>query len=88
MQKLTAGQQQVEVEGATVREVVAALDARYPGFKERVLDGDRIKTEIAVAVDGEVVAAGLRAKVGAAKRGPLSAGHIGGRELVTDVTQF
>jgi len=65
MQKLTAGQQQVEVEGATtVREVVAALDARYPGFKERVLDGDRIKTEIAVAVDGEVVAAGLRAKVG------------------------
>ncbi|MDE2744190.1 MAG: MoaD/ThiS family protein [Gemmatimonadota bacterium] len=64
MQKLTAGQQQVEVEGATVREVVAALDACYPGFKERVLDGDRIKTEIAVAVDGEVVAAGLRAKVG------------------------
>ena len=65
MQKLTAGQQQVEVEGATtVREVVFALDARYPGFKERVLDGDRIKTEIAVAVDGEIVAAGLRAKVG------------------------
>ena len=60
MQKLTAGQQQVEVEGATVREVVAALDALYPGFKERVLDGDRIKTEIAVAVDGEVVAAGAK----------------------------
>ena len=64
MQKLTDGQQQVEVEGATVREVIVALDARYPAFKERILDGDRIKTEIAIAVDGEVVAAGLRAKVG------------------------
>lgn len=64
MQKLTDGQQQVEVEGTTVREVIVALDARYPKFKERILDGDRIKTEIAVAVDGEVVAAGLRAKVG------------------------
>ena len=64
MQKLTDGQQQVEVEGATVREVIVALDARYPKFKERILDGDRIKTEIAVVVDGEVVAAGLRAKVG------------------------
>lgn len=64
MQKLTEGQTQIAVEGATVRQVVEALEERYPGFKDRIVAGDRIKTEIAVAVDGEVVAAGLRARVG------------------------
>ena len=64
MQKLTEGQTQIAVEGETVRQVVEALEERYPGFKDRIVAGDRIKTEIAVAVDGEVVAAGLRARVG------------------------
>ena len=64
MQKLTDGKHNVEVEGETVRQVVDALETRYPGFKGRIVDGDRIKTEIAVAIDGEVVTAGLRAKVG------------------------
>lgn len=64
MQKLTEGQTQIAVEGATVRQVVEALEERYPGFKDRIVADDRIKTEIAVAVDGEVVAAGLRARVG------------------------
>ncbi|MBN62766.1 MAG: hypothetical protein CME20_15525 [Gemmatimonadetes bacterium] len=64
MQKLTEGQTQIAVEGETVRQVVEALEERYPGFKDRIVADDRIKTEIAVAVDGEVVAAGLRARVG------------------------
>ena len=64
MQKLTEGQTQIAVEGETVRQVVEALEERYPGFKDRIVADDRIKTEIAVAVDGDVVAAGLRARVG------------------------
>ena len=64
MQKLTEGQTQIAVEGETVRQVVEALEERYPGFKDRIVADERIKTEIAVAVDGEVVAAGLRARVG------------------------
>ena len=64
MQKLTEGQQQIEVDGGTVRQVVDALEARFPGFKARIVEDDRIKTEIAIAVDGEIVTAGLRAKVG------------------------
>lgn len=64
MQKLTDGKHNVEVEGETVRQVVDALETRYPGFKDRIVENDRIKTEIAVAIDGEVVTAGLRAKVG------------------------
>ena len=64
MQKLTDGKHNVEVEGETVRQVVDALETRYPGLKGRIVENDRIKTEIAVAIDGEVVTAGLRAKVG------------------------
>ena len=38
LRTLTGGQSQVAVEGATVREVLAALDAAHPGFGERLLD--------------------------------------------------
>ena len=40
MRTLTAGQSEVKVEGATVGEVVASLEAAHPGFKERLLDDD------------------------------------------------
>ncbi len=67
MQKLTNGQGQIEVAGDTVRQVIDDLDARYPGFKARICnEDDRIRPEIAVAVDGEVVTTGLRAKVSVA----------------------
>ena len=63
MQKITEGQSQIAVKGETVRQVIDALEERYPGFKDRIVEEDRIKTEIAVAIDGEVVTAGLRARV-------------------------
>ena len=37
---LTGGQNQVEVDGGTVSEVLDALEAVHPGFKGRLLDGD------------------------------------------------
>ena len=64
MQKLTEGHQQIPVEASTVRQVVEALESLYPGFKARVVEDARIRVEIAVAVDGEVVTSGLRARVG------------------------
>ena len=36
LRSLTGGVLQVEVEGRTVREAVAALDAIYPGVKARL----------------------------------------------------
>lgn len=65
--KLTAGMTQVEVAGDTVRQVIEALEARYPGFRQRIIDpdSDRIRPDIAVSVDGEISAEGLRRKVGA-----------------------
>jgi molybdopterin synthase sulfur carrier subunit len=38
LRTLTGGIGEVEVEGATVGEVLKALDARYPGLGERLFD--------------------------------------------------
>ena len=65
MQKLTGGQAQVEVEGATVREIVANLETAFPGFKERICENDRIRSSLSVAIDGEISNEGMRRKVGA-----------------------
>jgi molybdopterin synthase sulfur carrier subunit len=44
----------VSVEGATVGEVVAALDVAWPGLADRVLEpGPAIREHINVFVDGE-----------------------------------
>ena len=63
MQKLTHGQSQVQVEGSTVREVIDALEAAYPGFRDRLCENGRIRPALAVAVDGEITNEGMRRKV-------------------------
>ena len=40
LRTLTGGASEVAVEGATVGEVLAALEAEHPGFSERILDDD------------------------------------------------
>jgi len=40
LRTLTAGEAKVEVEGATVSEVLAALETAHPGFASRILDED------------------------------------------------
>jgi molybdopterin synthase sulfur carrier subunit len=40
LRTLTAGASEVEVDGATVGQVIAALDAAHPGFRDRLLDED------------------------------------------------
>lgn len=57
---LTGGQEIVEVAGETVGEVVAALEARYPGMEDRLCDDGKLRPNIAVAVNGEVTRRGLR----------------------------
>jgi molybdopterin synthase sulfur carrier subunit len=63
MQKLSDGKSKVEIEGATVRQIVNNLEAQYPGFKERLVDDGRIKGNISVAVDGEITPLGMLEKV-------------------------
>ena len=63
MQKLTEGHQKVEVSGANIREIVENLEQEYPGTKERLVDGYKIKPNISVAIDGEVSPLGILEKV-------------------------
>lgn len=64
MQTLTEGKHRVEVDGATVRQVINNLETAFPGMKERLLDEGDIKPNISVAVDGEVTTLGMLEKVG------------------------
>lgn len=64
MQTLTDGEKQVRVEGSTVRQIINNLDGMYPGVKERLVEDDRVKPNISVAVDGEVTPLGMLEKVG------------------------
>ena len=65
MQKLTGGVEQVAVSGATVRQIIDELEAAYPGFRARLVneEEDRLRPDVAVAVDGEISNEGMRRKV-------------------------
>ena len=63
MQELSNGKERVVVEGNTVRQVIENLEKSYPGFKDRLIDQNRVKPNIAVAIDGEITPLGLIGKV-------------------------
>ena len=64
MQNLTGGLHRVEVEGSSVRQIVESLEKAHPGIKERLVENNRIKSNISVAIDGEVTPLGMLGKVG------------------------
>ena len=64
MQNLTGGKTRVEIEGSTVRQIINNLDEQHPGIKERLVDDNRVKPNISVAIDGEVTSLGMLEKVG------------------------
>jgi molybdopterin converting factor small subunit len=64
LRSMTAGQSEVDVDGATVRAVIDALETRFRGIKARLCEDDRLRTGLIVTVGSAVATAGLRAKVG------------------------
>ena len=54
MQSFTGGKETVTASGPTVRRLVLVLDETYPGLKNALLDGDRLKPGLAVAVNGQI----------------------------------
>lgn len=48
LREFTGGQHQFDVDAPSVRALLAAMDARFPGFEEHV------RTTMIVAVDGEL----------------------------------
>jgi len=64
MQRITGGLEQVQVAGATVRQVVNNLDKAYPGLKAEICtDDDDINPGIAVVIDGETANLGMLERV-------------------------
>ena len=63
LRDLTDGVESVTVPGETVRQVIDALDSRYPGIKARLCDAERLRPGIAVVVDGEVSPLRLRQRL-------------------------
>ena len=46
-----------------MREALESLEAAYPGVKERLCDGDKVRPHISVMVDGQVSHLKLREKL-------------------------
>ncbi len=54
LRKYTSGAEAVEADGATVAAVIADLDTRYPGIKDRICDeGGQVRRFVNVFVNGE-----------------------------------
>jgi sulfur-carrier protein len=63
LRDLTNGQRSFAVEGDTIRDVIDNLDKLYPGLKERLCDGDRLRPSIAIVVDGRTSTLKLRERL-------------------------
>jgi molybdopterin synthase sulfur carrier subunit len=61
---LVGGPDVIEAVGSSVRELIADLDRRYPGFQSLVCDGQVLRSGLCVTVDGTIGALGLLQPVG------------------------
>ena len=55
LRTLTGGNEQVEVEGATVREAIEALERKAPGIRDRLLDDKGVRRFVNIYVGEEDV---------------------------------
>ena len=84
MRELTGGLAELEIEGATVRQIVRRLDEAHPGTKEWLVDGERLKPNVSVAIDGVVSPLGLLADVGENSEVHFVAAISGGWKVTAD----
>jgi len=66
------------VEGSTIREVIDNLERTYPGIRERLVTENRLRSNISVAVDGEITPLGLLEPVSPASEVHFVAAISGG----------
>jgi sulfur-carrier protein len=81
MRALTDNQEQVQVSGETLRELVENLEAKFPGIRDRVIEDDRIKPGLAVSINGEITNDGLRTGIADADEIHFVAAISGGSEI-------
>ncbi len=54
---------EVSIEAGTIRQLVNALEERFPGMRERAVEDDALRPGLAVAINGSVSRLGLRQRV-------------------------
>jgi molybdopterin converting factor small subunit len=79
LQSAAGGAASVELDGATVGELVSALEARFPALAGRIAAVGALRPNLAVAIDGEVTPLGLRARTGPDSEVHFVAAIKGGR---------
>ncbi len=63
LRTLTDGCEIVEVAGQNVAEAIDSLERQFPGLRERLVDGERLKPGLSVAVGTKMSTRGLLTKV-------------------------
>jgi molybdopterin converting factor small subunit len=53
LRSLTAGEEQVQLDGSTVKEVIENLETKHPGMKERLLDDKGVRRFVNIYVGDE-----------------------------------
>lgn len=59
LRPLADGVRVIELPGATVREIVVALEAQYPSLIGRLREGDRLRAGLCVAINSKMSIRGL-----------------------------
>ena len=78
MRDLTAGQDEVEMGGTTVGELLENLTAAYPGFAARLVADGRLKPGLTILVDDRVAIRGLGERLGSGCRIQIRQAVAGG----------
>ena len=91
LRELTQGNASVVVAGSSVREAIESLEAQFPGVIERLCEGEKIRPNISVMVDGQMSHLRMREKL---REGSevhfviaISGGQLGGllSEIESDI---
>jgi len=58
LRKFSEGKPEINTEGSTLKEVLANIDSKIPGFLEKVVENDEIKQFINIYINNEDVRLG------------------------------
>ncbi|MBK9926090.1 MAG: MoaD/ThiS family protein [Anaerolineales bacterium] len=63
LRNFTQGKASVVVSASSVREAIDVLEAEYPGIKDRLCEGEKVRPNISVMVNGQVSHLKMREKL-------------------------
>jgi len=63
LRDLMGGKASVVVSASSVREAIQSLEEEFPGVRDRLCEGDRVRPNISVFVDGQVSHLKMREKL-------------------------